>query len=79
MRSILPALLLLAAPFAAHPAFGQNQTYTLNATPETVVWGNYNAAAKPALTIKSGDTVVMPNPFHLRATFPPGDPRHSSR
>ncbi len=59
MRSILPALLLLAAPFAAHPAFGQNQTYTLNATPETVVWGNYNAAAKPALTIKSGDTVVM--------------------
>jgi acetamidase/formamidase len=32
---------------------------TLLATPQTVVWGNYNAAAKPALTIHSGDTVTI--------------------
>ena len=27
------------------------QTYTLKVTPETVAWGNYNAAAKPVLDI----------------------------
>ena len=59
MRPFLPALLLLALPAAAQPSAKQNQTYNLNATPETVVWGNYNAAAKPALTVKSGDTVVI--------------------
>ncbi len=29
----------------------------LKATPQTVVWGYYSAAAKPALRIHSGDTV----------------------
>ncbi len=38
--------------------FGQ-QTHTLLATPSTVAWGYYSASAKPALTIHSGDTVVM--------------------
>jgi acetamidase/formamidase len=33
--------------------------FTLKATPSTVVWGYYSAAAKPALTVKSGDTVRM--------------------
>ena len=32
---------------------------TLLATPETVVWGNYNGAARPALTVASGDTVTI--------------------
>ena len=32
---------------------------TLLATPETIVWGNYNGMAKPALTVHSGDTVVI--------------------
>jgi acetamidase/formamidase len=32
---------------------------TLLATPETAVWGNYNGAAKPALTVNSGDTVTI--------------------
>ncbi len=32
---------------------------TLLVTPENIVWGNYNAMAKPALTVASGDTVVM--------------------
>ncbi len=34
-------------------------TQTLLATPETILWGNYNGRAKPALTVHSGDTVVM--------------------
>src|SRR5579863_10097195 len=33
--------------------------FTLLATPSTVVWGYYSARAKPALTVKSGDTVRM--------------------
>ena len=34
-------------------------THTLLVKPETIVWGNYSAAATPALTVHSGDTVVM--------------------
>jgi acetamidase/formamidase len=37
----------------------QPQTYTLKASPKTVAWGYYSAAATPVLTIKSGDTVVF--------------------
>lgn len=40
-------------------ALADGQVYTLKATPQTVAWGNYNAAATPALTVKSGDTVVF--------------------
>jgi len=46
------ALVLLAG--AAHA-----ETFTLNAGPATVAWGNYDAAKAPALRIKSGDTVVF--------------------
>lgn len=35
------------------------QTYTLKATPTTVAWGYYDAAAKPVLHVHSGDTVVF--------------------
>ena len=42
-------------------------TYDLPATPKTVAWGNYDAAAKPVLTIRSGDTVV----FHTLLTNSP--------
>ena len=42
-------------------------TYDLPATPSTVAWGNYDAAAKPVLTIHSGDTVV----FHTLLTSSP--------
>jgi acetamidase/formamidase len=35
------------------------ETFTLHVTPETVAWGNYNAAAKPVLRIHSGDTVIF--------------------
>src|SRR3954464_10341497 len=34
-------------------------TVDLPATPQTVAWGHYDATSKPALTIKSGDTVVV--------------------
>jgi acetamidase/formamidase len=33
--------------------------YQLKASPETIVWGYYSAAAKPVLRIKSGDTVTI--------------------
>ena len=51
MRPILLTLLALAAT--------ANAQQTLLATPQTVVWGNYNAAAKPALTLQSGDTATI--------------------
>ena len=51
----------LAFALAAGPAAGQSasKTYTLEVTPQTVAWGNYDAAAKPVLSIQSGDTVVV--------------------
>jgi acetamidase/formamidase len=33
--------------------------FTLKATPKTVAWGYYSGMSKPALTVHSGDTVVM--------------------
>ncbi len=46
------ALALLATTASA-------ETYELPASPTTVEWGHYDPKAKPALTIKSGDRVVM--------------------
>jgi len=54
-RLTLSALACLAL---AAPAVAQ-QTYTLKVTPQTVEWGHYDAAAKPALRIRSGDTVIF--------------------
>ncbi len=51
---LLPAALLIAALPAAAQA-----PKTLLASPETVVWGSYSGSAKPALTVKSGDTVTI--------------------
>jgi acetamidase/formamidase len=58
-------LALAAALIGAAPAVAA--TYTLEATPTTVAWGNYDAAAKPVLHIQSGDTVV----FHTLLTSSP--------
>src|SRR6201985_2358734 len=52
LRRMCLALSLL--PFAAHA-----ETFTLNAAPDTVAWGNYDAARAPVLRIHSGDTVVF--------------------
>jgi len=63
MRPACCCLLFASGLFAA--------THRLPATPETVVWGNYSAASKPALRIHSGDTVeietVSGNPTRLMA------------
>ncbi len=48
------ACFLLAVAAPAVP--GQ---ITVAATPATVEWGHYSASAKPAVTVHSGDTVVM--------------------
>lgn len=52
MRLPLALALTLSAPALA-------ATHELKPTPQTVAWGHYDAADKPVLTIKSGDTVVM--------------------
>ena len=59
--SIRLGTLALTAVFAASAALAQpaGKTYTLEATPTTVAWGNYDATTKPVLTIKSGDIVVF--------------------
>jgi acetamidase/formamidase len=54
--AIVAVAVLFAGAAHAQPA---GQTFTLEVTPTTVAWGNYDAAAKPALTIHSGDTVVV--------------------
>ena len=51
MRLALMAFVLASPTTAA--------TYDLPATPTTVAWGHYQAGTKPALTIKSGDSVVI--------------------
>jgi len=38
---------------------GKNNTYILPATPATTNWGYFDAGAPPALTVKSGDTVII--------------------
>jgi acetamidase/formamidase len=54
MRPILvPVLLLASAPCVIAA------DYTLKATPQTVVIGYYSAAARPVLTIRSGDRVAI--------------------
>jgi acetamidase/formamidase len=51
------ALCLLA--LSADVYSQSNHTYTLAATPKTVAWGYYDAAAAPVLHIQSGDTVTF--------------------
>jgi acetamidase/formamidase len=62
----LAALALVLAP-SISAAQTAPQTYTVLATPQTVAWGNYNAAATPVLHVRSGDTVV----FHTLLTNSP--------
>jgi acetamidase/formamidase len=68
----LNRLLLASVAFGVSALHAQT-TQTLLATPTTVAWGFYSAHAKPALTVHSGDTVVMQtastcgNPERLQA------------
>jgi acetamidase/formamidase len=60
MRSIFALAAFLCATAAAAIAQNTSQTpQTLLATPSTVAWGFYSAHAKPALTVHSGDTVIL--------------------
>lgn len=69
IRLALVALLSTAALYGAD--------YKLKATPENIAWGYYWAEAKPALTVKSGDTVeiqtVSGNPQNLEKSGVPAD------
>src|SRR5436190_5769105 len=65
IRAVGAAALALVLGVASAQA--QGRTFTLQATPATVAWGNYDATTKPVLTIKSGDTVV----FHTLLTNSP--------
>src|SRR5471030_2949022 len=49
-------LLFTAVALADEPA---PRTHRLDPTPKTVAWGYYDAAAKPVLRVRSGDTVVV--------------------
>jgi acetamidase/formamidase len=64
MRKLIQLFLLSSVALAqteappSQPATGP-RNYTLKATPTTVAWGYYDAAAPPVLRIHSGDTVVF--------------------
>src|SRR5215471_16064914 len=49
----------LALLIAATAPFALAADYQLKVSPSTVAWGYYWSAAKPVLTIKSGDTVEI--------------------
>ena len=55
LSALVAGALLLGPSLAARA----QTTQTLLATPATVAWGYYSAQAKPALTVHSGDTVIM--------------------
>ena len=52
MARLLTFTLVIAGNLAA-------SDHLLKITPETVAWGYYWSAAKPVLTVKSGDTVTV--------------------
>jgi acetamidase/formamidase len=88
MRSVFIFLILSVAPAVAQqPATpsGTSHTYTLPASPKTVAWGYYDAAAQPVLRIHSGDTVtfdtlITNSPTGLeRAGVPPDQVQQSLR
>jgi acetamidase/formamidase len=54
--ALLGVVLFSAGGYSQQSASGP-QTYKLKATPKTVAWGYYDAAAPPVLRIRSGDTV----------------------
>ncbi len=56
-RSLLLSSLFLAAAAAFAQSAAAPHEYILKATPKTVAWGFYDAAAPPVLRIHSGDTV----------------------
>jgi acetamidase/formamidase len=60
--SFLTCAFSLALSLPAH-AQGQPHTYTIKSGPKTVEWGFFDPAAKPILTVKSGDIVELDTPL----------------
>jgi acetamidase/formamidase len=65
--------LAAATVLAAGPAGAQGRVVDLPATAQTVIWGRYDAQAKPAIRIRSGDTVVI----HTLLTNSPSGLEHA--
>ncbi|MFI4965867.1 MAG: acetamidase/formamidase family protein [Caulobacterales bacterium] len=59
MPNHLKSFVVAAVAMVAGAAQAASHTYALKVTPTTIAWGHYDAAAKPVLTIRSGDTVVV--------------------
>lgn len=59
LMQLVTAAALLVSGATALAGTAAAAVYTLAATPKTVAWGYYDAKAKPALTVKSGDTVIV--------------------
>lgn len=82
---VLSVGLLLASLAPAVAAQSRPHFHHLAATPETVAWGYYSAAAKPVLRVQSGDTVEVEtlltnSPQGLeRAGLPPNEVQQSLR
>ncbi|HST80041.1 MAG TPA: acetamidase/formamidase family protein [Verrucomicrobiae bacterium] len=88
MRPLFIFLLLSIAPSLAQQSATPSDaphTYTLPASPKTVAWGYYDAAAQPVMRIHSGDTVIFDtlitnSPTGLeRAGVPPDQVQQSLR
>jgi acetamidase/formamidase len=60
MKKALAVSAVCVLVLAVNPVQGQQpKTHVLKPTPKTIVWGYYDAASKPVLKIKSGDTVEI--------------------
>jgi acetamidase/formamidase len=59
MRALFACIVVTVATFSYSETPVSPQTYTLKATPKTVAWGYYDAAAQPVLRVRSGDTVTF--------------------
>jgi acetamidase/formamidase len=59
LAAIASFALSSSAPAQQQSTQPSNHFYRLKATPGTVAWGYYDAAAKPVLRIRSGDTVEI--------------------
>src|SRR4051812_22762253 len=86
MRSYFSLPLLVASfAFSQTPAPTAPQKLILKATPKTVAWGYYDAAAAPVLRIHTGDTVefetlITNSPTGLeKAGLPPEQVQQSLR
>lgn len=56
---MLRRIMFAAAAAALAPLGARAESFTLEAGPKTVAWGNYDAARAPVLRVRSGDTVTF--------------------